>query len=78
MVNITIGYGTSNDNFSDINWANGPYFLETAMNDLTAGSWVIIGTSQLLSVPYAFHANTTDSIAGGYPVWKKILIFFHH
>ena len=65
LVNITIGYGTSNDNFSDINWANGPYFLETAMNDLGAGTWVIIGTSQLLSVPYAFHANTTDSIAGG-------------
>jgi hypothetical protein len=65
LVNIEIGTGTSTSNFSIIDWANGPYFLETAVNFLSGTSWFVIGTSQLLNVPYAFHSNTTDSIYGG-------------
>ena len=56
MVNLVIGEGETSDDLSTIDWANGPYFLDIAVND------VKIGSSPLLSVPYALHANTADSI----------------
>ena len=65
LVNLEIGSGTTNNNFSTINWRNGPYFLETAIDLSSNNQWTIMGTSQLLSVPYAFHSNTTDSLIGG-------------
>ena len=65
LVNLEIGSGTSSDDFSIIDWVNGPYFLETAISFSAGSPWVVMGTSQLLSVPYAFHTNTADSLIGG-------------
>jgi hypothetical protein len=63
-VNLEIGSGTSTDDFSTIDWANGPYFMETAV-DVTGGtSYSVMGTSQLMSVPYAMYANTSGNGAG--------------
>lgn len=61
LVNLEIGTGTTTDNFSAIDWSAGPYFIETAA-DLTGGtSYTSMGTSQLMSVPYALHAKTAES-----------------
>lgn len=57
LVNLEIGTGTTTDNFSTIDWSAGPYFIETAA-DLTGGtSYNSMGTSQLMSVPYALYAK---------------------
>ena len=63
LVNLEIGSGTvSSGNFAAIDWSAGPYFIETAV-DVTGGtSYVVMGTSQLMSVPYALHAKTADNI----------------
>ena len=62
LVMVEIGTGTSTDDFSKIDWANGPYFISTEI-DLTGGTtYTITGTSQLLSVPYALHAKTVENI----------------
>ena len=63
LVNLEIGSGTVlSGDFTTIDWANGPYFIETAV-DVTGGtSYVVMGTSQLMSVPYALHANTAESV----------------
>ena len=67
LANLEIGTGTTTDDFTLIEWANGPYFIETAV-DITGGSsYIVMGTSQLLSVPYALYANkamyvTNDSV----------------
>lgn len=62
LVNIEVGNGTSSDNFSAIDWSNGPYFLEVAA-DITGGStYIVIGSSQLLSVPYALHSQSASSV----------------
>jgi len=62
LVNLEIGTGTTSNTFSTINWANGPYFIETAV-DLTGGTnYSVMGTSQLMSVPYALHSKTADSV----------------
>lgn len=62
LVNLEIGTGTTTHNFSTIDWANGPYFILTAI-DLTGGtSYVAMGTSQLMSVPYALHAKSAENV----------------
>jgi len=62
LVSIEIGGGAG---FSTINWANGPYFIETKtaiVPPLT--TYTITGTSQLLTVPYALHAKTAETVTG--------------
>jgi len=50
--------------FDTINWANGPYFIETNIDVDNSGTYTITGVSQLLTVPYALHAKTAESITG--------------
>ncbi|MEI8203752.1 MAG: hypothetical protein WCH34_12100, partial [Bacteroidota bacterium] len=42
--------------FSSINWANGPYYIKTQTDPTGAINYTILGTSQLISVPYALYA----------------------
>jgi len=63
LVSIEIGGGAG---FNAIDWSVGPYFIETktaVVPPLT--TYTITGTSQLLSVPYALHAKTAESVIGG-------------
>jgi len=54
------GQGTAQA-FSAIPWATGVYFLKVEAAQQT-GNYELIGTSQMLSVPYALHAATADNI----------------
>jgi hypothetical protein len=64
LVNLQIGSGTSSDDFSAIDWSAGPFFMETAV-DLTGGTnYAVMGTSQLMSVPYALYAKTSGNGQG--------------
>jgi len=65
LVSIEIGDGLVIDgDFTNINWANSHYYLQIE-TDLNGGaSYTISGITQVLSVPYAFHATTADSITG--------------
>ena len=57
LFSLVIGEGTGGSyKFSDIDWANDSHFLNVQVDD--KGSWVDMGTTQFLSVPYALHANT--------------------
>jgi len=61
LVSIEIGGGAG---FSSINWADGTYFLKTETDPTGGTTYSITGTSQLLSVPYALHSKTAESITG--------------
>ena len=50
LVNLAIGEGVTSDDLSIVEWANGPYFIEITVNGIA------LGTSPLLSVPYAMYA----------------------
>jgi hypothetical protein len=64
LVNLEIGTGTTSYDFTTIDWGNGPYFIETAA-DVTGGtSYTVMGTSQLMSVPYALYAKTSGNGVG--------------
>lgn len=68
LVSIEIGMGTTSGDFSSIDWSTGPFYIKTE-TDLTGGSnYVISGTSQLMSVPYALHAKVAESVSS--PVYS--------
>jgi hypothetical protein len=62
LVSLEIGSGTSSDDFSAIDWSGGPYFIKTATDASGGSNYSIVGTSQLMSVPYALHAKTAESV----------------
>ena len=64
LVTVEIGGGTPSAGiFSGINWGAGTYYLKTETDPSGGTSYTITGTSQLLSVPYAMHAKTVESLA---------------
>jgi hypothetical protein len=65
LVSIEIGTGTSSDDFSTIDWSAGPYFIKTATDASGGSSYSIIGSSQLMSVPYALQSKTATTLPGG-------------
>jgi uncharacterized protein (TIGR02145 family) len=66
LVSIEIGAGTSpNGTFSSINWGNGTYYVKTETDPNNSTNYTIVGTSQLMSVPYALHANCVASSLSG-------------
>ncbi|MBN2613465.1 MAG: DUF1566 domain-containing protein [Bacteroidales bacterium] len=63
LVSLEIGAGTLADgDFTSIDWANGPYFIKTETDPAGGTNYIITGTSQILSVPYALHAKTAENI----------------
>ena len=58
LVNLDIGEGTSTDDFSAIEWNSDSYFIKIWVNGDE------MGTSQLLSVPYALHARSAEVFTG--------------
>ena len=60
---LVVGQGTATTGtFSSINWANGTYYLGIELNT-GSGGFVAMGTTQLLSVPYALYAEKSGSSA---------------
>jgi len=59
-VNLVIGQGTpTTGTFAGINWGSGTYYMGIELN--TGSGFVAMGTTQLLSVPYALYANSSGN-----------------
>jgi hypothetical protein len=66
LLSLEVGTGTvQTGTFSSINWVNGPYFIKTETDPLGGTNYTITGSSQLLSVPYAFYAENSGSSTPG-------------
>lgn len=65
LISLEVGMGNATlGGLSTISWTNGPYFLQSSI-DLNGGNnYTLSQTTQLLSVPFALHANIADSLAG--------------
>jgi hypothetical protein len=59
LVTLEIGNGSSGDSFSAIEWSDGPWFIEVSVNGTE------MGTSQLLSVPFAKYADQAGNAFSG-------------
>jgi len=70
LINLNIGTGTPvTGDFSTIDWASDSYFIKVEMDPTGGTSYQAMGTSQLLSVPYALHANTAETATETDPVF---------
>jgi len=66
QVNLIIGQGTANTGvFSELDWSLGSYYLGIELD--TGSGYVAMGTTQLLSVPYALYAESSGSSSSGFP-----------
>ena len=58
IVILTIGDGTSSDTFADIDWSSDTHSLKVEIDIEQDASFLDMGTTQFMSVPYALHAKT--------------------
>ena len=66
QVSLVIGEGTATTGaFSSIDWSLGSYYLCIELD--TGNGYVAMGTTQLLSVPYALYAESSGSSSSGFP-----------
>ncbi len=63
LFSIIIGSGMNS--ISIVDWTQGPYFLKSEVDPDGGNNYTITTVQQLLSVPYALHAQTAGSVAGG-------------
>ena len=61
LVTLIIGEGLTNDNFSEIQWGDGEFFLKVEVDPEGGNNYTMNQTSQLLSVPYALYAENSGS-----------------
>ena len=72
QVNLVIGQGTANTGiFSELDWSLGSYYLGIELN--TGSGYVAMGTTQLLSVPYALYAENSGNSTPTTPTLQSVL-----
>ncbi len=65
LFNLVIGQGTVvSGTFSTINWGTNSKFLKVEMDVAGGTNYTLVGTTQLLSVPYALAADSLVTSAG--------------
>ena len=65
LFNLSIGGGSVvSGSFSNINWSNGDKYIMIEMDVNGGNNFSLVGTSQLLSVPYAVYAERTNLVGG--------------
>jgi hypothetical protein len=62
LITLKIGEGINTiGNINNIEWAQGPYFVNVSMDLNNTGTYSYIGSMQLLSVPYALYAKKAEN-----------------
>jgi hypothetical protein len=59
LINLQLGSGISTDDFNTISWENGPFFIETSIDVNGGSNYLLMGATQIMSVPYAIHSSTS-------------------
>jgi hypothetical protein len=62
LINIVVGQGTVlSGSFPTVDWGNGPYFVEVAADASGGTNYTVMGTQQLMSVPYALYSKYSEN-----------------
>lgn len=62
LISLEIGNGSPVDgDFENINWGDGPYFINTGVDPAGGSNYTDLGAAPLVSVPYALHASTANA-----------------
>lgn len=76
LATVIVGNGFSQTgNFLNIAWNSGSYFIKVEVDPTGGTNYSISNTTQLLSVPYALHANELDpqvssTLNNNFPKWN--------
>ena len=67
LFNIVIGQGTNTTNgatslFDDMDWGSADHFLKIEVDATGGTNYSMIGTTQMMAVPYALYAKTAGSV----------------
>ena len=62
LLTVEVGGGNSSQNFSQIPWAQGPFYLKSEIDPTGGVNYSIESVQQLLSVPYALYAGSADNV----------------
>ncbi|HNS12874.1 MAG TPA: hypothetical protein PKM97_09705 [Bacteroidia bacterium] len=80
LFSTAIGSGTvSSGSWNAISWESTDHFLQVEFDPAGGTSWIDMGTSQLLSVPYSYFSNTSITSLDnhwssfGNDIWKDII-----
>lgn len=66
LVNVVFGGGTViSGSFSAVDWSLGPYYIQVAADPAGGTNYSVLGTQQLMSVPYALYAKSTGNTFSG-------------
>jgi hypothetical protein len=66
LFNLVIGAGAvQSGSMATIDWSNDNYYLKVDMDATGGTNFLTMGTTQLLSVPYAMYAKSAGSVNGG-------------
>lgn len=66
LINIAIGQGTIiTGEISSVNWLEYPKYLQVDLDEEGGSNYIELGTSQLVSVPYSFASNVSESLSPG-------------
>jgi len=77
LVIIEIGNGKAvYGKFSSINWGETNHYVQIALDENGGNDYKIMGTAQLLSVPYALYANKAGEIENSQPKLKSGTIMY--
>jgi hypothetical protein len=64
LFNLVIGAGAvQSGSMATIDWSNDNYYLKVGMDANGGTNFLTMGTTQLLSVPYAMHAKTAENVS---------------
>jgi hypothetical protein len=66
LVNLAVGGGgVVSGSWANIDWGNHSYFIQVAVDVLAGVNYIVMGTTQLRSVPYALYAENAGSSTPG-------------
>lgn len=72
LASLVIGQGyTESGSYAAIDWAQGPYFVETEIDPNGGDNYTISSTTQMMSVPYAYYAEQAGNTFSG--EWDDLL-----
>lgn len=62
LLTFHIGEGTTVFGDFDVDWGADDYWIKTEVDLLGGSNWTVEATAQLVTVPYAFHAETANTV----------------
>lgn len=75
LINLEIGTGTLlAGNFSSVNWGGNSHYVRIELDENGGSNYQVMGTSQLLSVPYALYAESSGGAGQTYTAGSGISI----